>query len=209
VARWTGGQWANLGGTSVTGNTLRGTVATAAGVTEYGIFNLGSLATVAPTVTIASNVPNPVCLCRKVTFTATPTLAGCAPTYVWRKNNVIVGNNTNTYEDSTLVQGDVIQCTVNSSAAFAVPASVQGNTLNITTTDLNTWTGVTNTNWHVATNWSCQSVPCEGSAVMVPTGTPNAAEITDNDVIIKSIMVMPSAVLRVLNQKKLTLKPLQ
>jgi hypothetical protein len=206
VAKWSGSQWTNLGNGGTTGDTQGGTVKPAAAVADYGVFTLGSSATVSPSVSIARDVANPVCICRRVTFTATAVTSGCSPFYQWKKNGVNVGTNSNTYSDSALVQGDVISLVLISSAAFAWPATASSNTFNITTTDINTWTGVTNTNWHLNTNWSCQSVPCTLSKVVVNGGAPNACEILSGNVKVINLTANNGSTVRVLNGSTLELK---
>ncbi len=36
-----------------------------------------------------------------------------------------------------------------------------------------TWSGITNTNWNVATNWLCGNIPTAGDNVTIPIGAPN------------------------------------
>ncbi len=206
VARWSGAQWTDLGNGGFTGGLSDGTVQTAAGVADYGVFTLGSSALVGPSVSIARNVANPVCICRKVTFTATPAAAGCGPSYQWKKNGANVGTNSAIYSDSTLVNGDVISVVITSSAAFASPPTATStNTFSITTTDLNTWTGTTSNNWHLASNWSCQSIPCELSKVTV-NPAPNPCEILSGQVKVISLTANDGSVFRALNGSTLQLK---
>ena len=209
VAKWNGSQWTNLGNGGTTGDISGGTVKPTAAVTDYGVFSLGTSATVSPTLSIGSNVSNPVCLCRKVTFTATATLAGCTPSFQWKKNNANVGTNSPSYEDSTLQNGDVITCVLTSSAAFAQPASLLSNSINITTTDANTWTGATSSNWHTPANWSCQSVPCIFTKVTIAGSTPSACEILSGNVRVVNLTNNANSVFRLLNGSTLELKPAQ
>ena len=208
MVRWSGSQWQNLGNGGTIGSGGTGTLQSGAGVAEYGIFTLASSALVAPAITIVSNVPNPVCLCRKVTFTATPVLAGCNPIYQWKKNNVNVGANLPTYEDSTLAQGDIVTCQITSSAAFAQPAAVVSNSINISTTDLNTWAGTTSNNWHEPANWSCMSVPCNLTKVTIPGTTPFPCHILQGNVQVISLTGNTNSAFKIENGATLTLKPL-
>jgi hypothetical protein len=41
-----------------------------------------------------------------------------------------------------------------------------------------TWTGATSTDWNTSSNWSNNTVPGEGSSVIVPSGTTNALTVT-------------------------------
>jgi len=64
-----------------------------------------------PDIAIGANKDTSICSGTNVTFTATVT-----PSYLWRKNGVSVGTNSNTYSDSSLKSGDNIQCLLVSSA---------------------------------------------------------------------------------------------
>ncbi len=64
-----------------------------------------------PDITIVANKDTSICSGTNVTFTATVT-----PSYLWRKNGVSVGTNSNTYADASLKSGDNIQCLLVSSA---------------------------------------------------------------------------------------------
>jgi hypothetical protein len=205
VARWSGSQWTNLGNGMTTGNTQGGAVQSAAAVVDYGIFTLGTSATVAPSVSIVRNVANPVCKCRWVTFTATPQTAGCNPSYQWKKNGQNIGTNSSTYSDSALAQGDIISVVITSSAAFAQPATQTSNSFNISTTDLNAWTGITSNNWHTPTNWSCQAVPCTLTKVTIPGGTPNPATIMSGNVTVISLTAQNGSTVNAIGGAKLTL----
>lgn len=47
------------------------------------------------------------------------------------------------------------------------------DTVYVTITSSNTWTGASNTNWFNATNWSCGVVPNASSNAVIPAGTAN------------------------------------
>ncbi len=71
---------------------------------------------VTPSVSIAANPAGTICSGTNVTFTATPTNGGTAPTYQWKKNETDVGINSTMYSDSTLNDGDSIRCVMKSNA---------------------------------------------------------------------------------------------
>jgi uncharacterized protein (TIGR02145 family) len=66
-----------------------------------------------------------------VTFTATPTNGGTAPYYVWKKNGVTVGGNTNTYSYAP-ANNDNVYCIMTSSLTTCVTGSpATSNTVNM------------------------------------------------------------------------------
>ena len=88
--------------------------------------------TVIPSVSIISSATT-ICSGQLVTFTATPTNGGNTPNYEWTLNNsTVVGGNTNTYQTSTLHNGDVIRVGMESSLGCASPGTVYSNTIVIT-----------------------------------------------------------------------------
>src|SRR6185295_14827984 len=91
-------------------------------------------ASVTPTVTIAPD-QNPVCNGTTVTFTATPTDGGTAPSYQWQVNGANVGTNSDTYSSSTLADGDVVTVIMTSNAnCLTTPTATSlPVTMNITT----------------------------------------------------------------------------
>lgn len=78
-------------------------------------------------VTISESA-NPVCPSQSVTFTATPTNGGPAPTYVWKKNGVQVGT-TSSYAGTGWVGGDVMTCEMVSNATCAPTTPVVSNSI--------------------------------------------------------------------------------
>ncbi|MEP7166199.1 MAG: gliding motility-associated C-terminal domain-containing protein [Ferruginibacter sp.] len=85
-------------------------------------------ATVSPSVTIVAS-PNTICVGTPATFTATSVNGGPAPAYQWTKNSVNVGTNSSTYTDNSLVNGDVIRCTLTSNANCVTGSSVNSNSI--------------------------------------------------------------------------------
>jgi hypothetical protein len=87
-----------------------------------------------PSVSIAANPGTTICSGTSITFTATPTNGGTAPTYQWKKNGTNVGT-TNTYTDASLVASDAITCVMTPSAdACPNTATATSNTLTISIT---------------------------------------------------------------------------
>jgi PKD repeat protein len=88
--------------------------------------------TVAPSVTVSANPGTTICAGTSVTFTATPVNGGSGPGYVWKKNNVVVGGNGNSYTDAGLANGDQIDCQLTSNAGCAAPATATAPTVTMT-----------------------------------------------------------------------------
>ena len=89
------------------------------------IFTLAvSTTPVTPAVNITPSPGSTVCSGTNVTFTATPTNGGTAPSYQWKRNGNNVGTNSNTYSNNALVTGDMITVTMTSTAACASPVTV-------------------------------------------------------------------------------------
>ena len=86
---------------------------------------------VVPSVNIVAS-QLPVCAGATIIFTATPVNGGTAPTYVWRKNGIIVGTNSTTYSTNILAAGNTITCTITSNALCVSSATTTSNTINIT-----------------------------------------------------------------------------
>lgn len=77
-------------------------------------------------VSISASANN-ICAGTTVTFTATPINGGLTPTYQWMVNRVNAGNNSNTFTSSTLINNDVVTCSLTSSAKCIVPATATSN----------------------------------------------------------------------------------
>jgi hypothetical protein len=79
---------------------------------------------------------NPSCTGASVTFTATPTNGGSAPSYQWKVNGANVGTNSPTYTTTSLTNGAVVSCvmTSNLSGVTGNPATSNAITMSITGT---------------------------------------------------------------------------
>jgi gliding motility-associated-like protein len=84
-----------------------------------------------PGLTIAASA-NSICAGTPVTFTAASTNVGTAPVYQWKKNEMNVGTNNPVYTDNTLNNGDIISCTLTSTAACTLPATAGSNNILMT-----------------------------------------------------------------------------
>uniref|UniRef100_UPI00260891DC hypothetical protein n=1 Tax=Flavobacterium sp. TaxID=239 RepID=UPI00260891DC len=86
-------------------------------------------------VTIASSdADNTICSGTSVTFTATPTNGGSAPSYQWKLNGSDVGSDSATYTTTSLSNGDVVSVVMTSNATPCLTGSpATSNSLTITT----------------------------------------------------------------------------
>jgi len=83
---------------------------------------------VAASLGISAN-SNPVCAGVPVTFTATPGNGGSTPVYAWAINGNVVGANSATYISAGLHTGDVVTCSMTSSASCVTNPNVSSNTI--------------------------------------------------------------------------------
>lgn len=104
--------------------------------------NIQINAALAPSVSIVTDHPDPICSGTSVIFTATPLNGGIAPSYQWKKNGNNVGTNSNIYTDATLINGDVVNCVLTSNAACISAATAQSNSVS---TSVNSITSSTTT----------------------------------------------------------------
>ncbi len=88
---------------------------------------------ITPSVAIGAAPGNTICSGTNVTFTATPTNGG-TPSYQWKLNGGNVGTNSATYQNSTLINGDVVTCVMTSSIACANPNPVTSNPITMIVT---------------------------------------------------------------------------
>ena len=86
---------------------------------------------VVPSVSIAANPGNTICAGTNVTFTATPTNGGPAPSYQWKLNGNNIGTGS-TMSNNDLLNGDVITVVMTSSLACANPTTATSNAITMT-----------------------------------------------------------------------------
>jgi Secretion system C-terminal sorting domain len=86
---------------------------------------------IATSVSIASGSGSVICQGTSVTFTAT-SVNGGTPSYQWKVNGFAVGTNSATYVTSSLTNGDVVTCEMNSSLACPNPATAISNSITMT-----------------------------------------------------------------------------
>ena len=85
-------------------------------------------------VSIASSPGTNICSGNTVSFTATPTNGGVTPSYQWKLNNLNVGSNAPTYNNSSLNNGDSVKVIMTSSIGCALSNPATSNALRITVT---------------------------------------------------------------------------
>ncbi len=92
---------------------------------------------VIPGITISVAPGNSICANDTATFTASVTNGGPTPSYQWFKNNVPVGNNSDTWiaNPGVLANGDQIKCVLTGSAACNVYPTDTSNIITMTVTD--------------------------------------------------------------------------
>ncbi len=137
---------------------------------------------VTPTAVIAAS-SNPSTQGATVTFTATPTNGGAAPTYAWYVNNVLqVGiGATFSYVPQT---GDQVKCVLTSSLQCTTANPVNSNTITmVVNPSTNYWRGTNSTDWGTASNWTANFVPIPGADVVFAT-VQNFGSAAVNDLVL-------------------------
>ena len=86
----------------------------------------------APSVNIAANPAGAICSGTNVTFTATPTNGGGAPTYQWQVNGVNAGGGGATFSSSTLNNADAVSVIMTSSSACVSPSTATSTAIVMT-----------------------------------------------------------------------------
>lgn len=89
--------------------------------------------TVTPSVAAAASPSNSVCAGTSVTFTATPTNGGSAPTYQWKRNGADVGTGGTTYA-YVPTNGDAIIVVMTANNTCQTAATATSSAVNMTVT---------------------------------------------------------------------------
>lgn len=97
--------------------------------TSYSNFATLTVSTpAAPSITI-NTASSSICAGALVTFTATSVQGGSNPIYQWMRNGIYVGTNSNIYSNSSLVNGDIIACTLVSNASCLTTPLASSNSI--------------------------------------------------------------------------------
>ncbi len=83
-------------------------------------------------VSIAQNPNGPFCSGTSITYTATPTNGGAAPSYQWQVNGGNVGANQSTYTTSTLANNDQVSCILTSNVRCKSGDPATSNIITVT-----------------------------------------------------------------------------
>jgi gliding motility-associated-like protein len=84
-----------------------------------------------PVVAIESSSAE-ICAGSPVLFTATIANGGSVPSFQWQKNGLPVGSDNTTYQDNTLVNGDIISCRLTSNATCLNTPTAVSNLIALT-----------------------------------------------------------------------------
>ena len=84
-------------------------------------------------------------------------------------------------------------------------STITSNPATLTVTSPGTWLGTTNSNWDVAANWSCATVPTSSTNVNIPSGTPNAPAISSTTAVANNITIASGASLTLATSATLTI----
>jgi gliding motility-associated-like protein len=91
---------------------------------------------VKPSISI-STFNTKVCAGSAVSFTAAPVNGGTVPDYQWMINGAPTGVRTASFKSSSLSDGDVVSCLLNSTAACATPATAPSNSIPVAVLPVN------------------------------------------------------------------------
>jgi len=95
-------------------------------VSNQIVMNITPLVT--PLIAISASANN-ICPGTTVIFSSTTTNGGNSPIFQWKKNGIVVGINSPTYNDNAISNGDIISCDLTSSAACLTTSFVTSNSI--------------------------------------------------------------------------------
>ena len=191
---------------------------TGAATATYTVTPLSGSCTGTPfTVTVTVNAlptitsqPTPATVCINSPASISVMAGGTNITYQWYSNNTstntggtsISGANAPTYNPVTTTSGTCYYYVVVSGVCSP---SVTSNPVTVTVTTTGTWLGVTNTDWHTATNW-CGGIPTAATNVIIPVvGSGNYPLISNANAVAASVNIITGASLMMSGVYNLTL----
>ncbi len=124
---------------------------------------------VTPSVSVSASATS-ICSGTMVNFTASPTNGGSNPSYQWKVNGVNAGTNSASFSSSTLSNGNIVTCVMQSNAACPNPTSATSSGITMTVTNAVTPS--------LSITASATSI-CSGTPVTF-TATPTAGGTTPN-----------------------------
>lgn len=101
------------------------------GTNVSNVIKAAVLPSVTPSVGIVASVTT-VCAGSPVSFTATAVNGGTSPLYQWQINGMAAATGGATYSSSSLADGDVVSCSLTSSAACSSPVTAGSSTITVT-----------------------------------------------------------------------------
>lgn len=107
------------------------TACTVPGANVSNVIKAAVIPSVTPSVDIVASATT-VCAGSPVSFTATAVNGGTAPAYQWSVNGGATGPGGASYSISSLADGDVVSCSLTSSAACSNPVTVSSNAVMVT-----------------------------------------------------------------------------
>lgn len=126
----------NSGATTITINFIRNGCVSAISANNSASITINSVQTASVTIA-SSDADNTICAGTSVTFTATPTNGGSAPSYQWKLNGSDVDTDSATFTTSTLANGDIVSVVMTSNASPCLTGSpATSNTITTTVTTL-------------------------------------------------------------------------
>jgi hypothetical protein len=111
---------------------MGGTSGASAARTRIFSYTIPSCSTAAGVSIALTGGTNPTCTGNNLTFTATPTNGGTAPSYQWKVNGANVGTNSPTYSTTTLTNGQIVTCVMTSNLAGVTNNPATSNAIAIT-----------------------------------------------------------------------------
>ncbi len=122
---------------TITSNALCAAPTTA----SSNVITANILPLVTPNVTIAPNVAGAICAGSNITYTATPTNGGAAPTYAWYVNNALQpGNSGNSFTLNNPANNTSVYAIMTSNASCLTQPTAQSATATLTVNPLPTAT---------------------------------------------------------------------